>query len=171
MQKKLFLLLNILFVSTYASSVDIAMYLTDESQTEVGHVTAKDTKYGLMFIPALTGLVPDLTAGVHGFHVHENSSCADKGMAAGAHLDPKQTKKHLGPYNSKGHLGDLPAIYVNMDGTSTLPVVAPRLKVKDILGHSLMIHSGGDNYMDEPKPLGGGGPRMVCGIIPTKAAN
>jgi superoxide dismutase, Cu-Zn family len=24
-------------------------------------------------------------------------------------------------------------------------------------GHSLMIHAGGDNYSDQPKPLGGGG--------------
>ena len=27
-----------------------------------------------------------------------------------------------------------------------------------------MIHSGGDNYSDEPK-LGGGGARVACGVI------
>jgi superoxide dismutase, Cu-Zn family len=169
MQKKLFLLFSVLSIASYGASVDIPMYLTNESQTEVGHITATDTKYGVMFTPNLTGLVPDLTAGVHGFHVHENPSCADKGMAAGGHLDTKKTKMHLGPYNPKGHLGDLPALYINADGTLSLPVVAPRLKVKDIVGHSLMIHNGGDNYMDDPKPLGGGGPRMVCGVIPSKS--
>ena len=78
----------------------------------------------------------------------------------------RKTGHHYGPYNSKGHLGDLPALYINADGSITVPVVAPRLTVKDTLGHSLMIHNGGDNYSDDPKLLGGGGARMVCGVIP-----
>jgi len=28
-----------------------------------------------------------------------------------------------------------------------------------------MIHSGADNHADVPKPLGGGGERMACGVI------
>jgi Cu-Zn family superoxide dismutase len=28
-----------------------------------------------------------------------------------------------------------------------------------------MIHEGGDNYSDEPAPLGGGGARIACGVI------
>ena len=28
-----------------------------------------------------------------------------------------------------------------------------------------MIHAGGDNHSDHPKLLGGGGTRMVCGVI------
>ena len=79
------------------------------------------------------------------------------------------TDHHLGPYNSQGHLGDLPVLSVDTNGQATVPVVAPRLTVKDILGHSLMIHSGGDTYSDEPK-LGGGASRMICGVIPTKPA-
>ncbi|MCC2626195.1 MAG: superoxide dismutase [Burkholderiales bacterium] len=165
---KLLAILSTTTVSSFAASVEIPMYLTNEAHSSVGSITATDSKYGLMFIPKLMGLVPDLGAGVHGFHVHEKASCADMGMAAGGHLDPKKTKTHLGPYNPNGHLGDLPAVYIAADGTLSLPVVAPRLKVKDILGHSLMIHNGGDNYSDEPKLLGGGGPRMVCGVIPTK---
>ena len=39
----------------------------------------------------------------------------------------------------------------------------------DVAGRSLMIHAGGDNYADAPKPLGGGGNRMVCGVIPGTA--
>lgn len=149
-----------------AATVKIPMYLTNESQTAVGSITATDTKYGVMFTLDLNNLVPDLAPGVHGFHVHENPSCAKNGMAAGGHLDPKNTKHHLGPYDTNGHLGDLPAIYVSSTGQVAVPVVAPKLKVKDILGHSLMIHNGGDNYSDSPQPTGGGGPRMVCGVIP-----
>ena len=29
-----------------------------------------------------------------------------------------------------------------------------------------MIHAGGDNHADHPAPLGGGGGRIVCGVIP-----
>jgi Cu-Zn family superoxide dismutase len=54
---------------------------------------------------------------------------------------------------------------VDADGTSTLPVLAPRLKVADIRSRSLMIHAGGDNFSDHPQPLGGGGARMFCGVI------
>lgn len=28
-----------------------------------------------------------------------------------------------------------------------------------------MIHAGGDNHSDHPLPLGGGGGRIVCGIV------
>lgn len=139
---------NILFAtligSTFianAATVKIPMYLTNESNTQVGTITATDTKYGLMFTPNLSNLSPDMKAGVHGFHVHENPSCAKNGMAAGGHFDPKNTKHHMGPYNDNGHLGDLPALTINAEGDITVPVVAPRLKVKDILGHSLMIHN------------------------------
>lgn len=168
--KKLFTIMCFGIVATsYAATVSIPMALTNESQTKVGDVTATDTKYGVEFTFNLNNLTPAMTTGVHGFHVHENPSCESAGMAAGGHLDPKKTKHHYGPYNDDGHLGDLPAIYINADGTIAAPVVAPKLKVKDILGHSLMIHHGGDNYSDDPLPLGGGGSRMVCGVIPDKS--
>lgn len=130
--------------------------------TPAGTVIITETPYGLLFTPNLHGL----TAGAHGFHVHEKASCDDNGMAAGGHFDPKKTGKHLGPYNNKGHLGDLPILYVNQDGTATLPVLAPRLHhVSAIKNHALMVHHDGDNYSDEPAKLGGGGTRMVCGVI------
>jgi Cu-Zn family superoxide dismutase len=72
---------------------------------------------------------------------------------------------HSGPF-AAGHLGDLPALYVDAGGDSTVPVLAPRLKTSDLKGRSLMIHAGGDNYSDQPQALGGGGARMACGVIP-----
>ena len=39
------------------------------------------------------------------------------------------------------------------------------LRARDLKGHALMVHEGGDNYSDEPKPLGGGGARVACGVI------
>jgi superoxide dismutase, Cu-Zn family len=162
-KKSLVVLLCCMVSGIASADVVIPMYLTAQHGTSkaMGSVTVQDTKYGLLLMPDLTGLTP----GLHGFHVHVNPSCDDNGMAAGGHLDPSNTGKHLGPYNDMGHLGDLPALYVDKDGKANLPVLAPRLKVSDIQGHSLMIHAGGDNYSDTPEKLGGGAARMVCGVI------
>jgi Cu-Zn family superoxide dismutase len=85
-------------------------------------------------------------------------------LAAGGHYDPAGANKHLGPQGA-GHLGDLPAITVGADGKAVTAVVAARLKLADVKGRSLMIHAGGDNYSDQPVPLGGGGARVACGVI------
>lgn len=146
------------------ADVSVPMYFTAQqgSGASAGTVVIKETKYGLLFTPNLHGLTP----GIHGFHVHQNPSCDQDGMAAGGHLDPSKSGKHLGPYNASGHLGDLPALYVNADGSVTLPVLAPRLMhLSEITHHALMVHGGGDNYSDTPEKLGGGGARMVCGVI------
>lgn len=135
----------------------------------IGSVTIEESDWGLQFTPNLSGLTP----GIHGFHVHAKGSCEPattdgKVVAAGAaggHLDPTNSGKHLGPYHD-GHLGDLPAIFVTDDGKATYPVLAPRIKkLADISGKALMVHVGGDNHADHPKPLGGGGERFACGVI------
>jgi len=148
-------------VTTASADVTVTMHLTAPTGEgkAIGTITAQDTKYGLLLTPNLSGLTP----GAHGFHVHQNPSCDNGGMAAGGHLDPDKSGKHEGPYNA-GHLGDLPALMVDAQGDAKTPVLAPRLKLADILNHSFMIHAGGDNYSDNPT-MGGGGARIVCGVI------
>ncbi|MBB3192008.1 superoxide dismutase family protein [Halomonas cerina] len=144
--------------------VEINKVNADGVGEAIGTVTLEDTDYGLLLTPDLSGLSP----GPHGFHVHENASCGpdDKTAAAeaGGHYDPDETGSHEGPYGD-GHLGDLPVLIVNADGKATLPVLAPRLSLDDLKARSLMIHEGSDNYADEPKPLGGGGARVACGVL------
>jgi Cu-Zn family superoxide dismutase len=86
------------------------------------------------------------------------------GMAAGNHFDPKQTGKHMGP-DGDGHRGDLPVLKVDASGNATEVMFVLRLGLDDIRGRALMIHEGGDNYSDQPKPLGGGGARIACGTV------
>lgn len=135
---------------------------------DLGSVRMLESGYGLVLYPALKGLAP----GQHGFHVHENGSCAPgtnagvlvAGLAAGGHYDPARTGRHGEPWGD-GHLGDLPVLVVAADGTATMPVLAPRLKLADVRGRALMVHAGGDNHSDHPQPLGGGGARIGCGVI------
>lgn len=134
---------------------------------KVGTVTATDTKKGLSLKVAVQGL----PKGQRGFHVHEKGDCGPAmkdgkmapGMAAGAHYDPKSTQSHKGP-KGHGHLGDLPVLKGTEKGINQT-VVAPRLKLADITGRSLMIHEGGDNYSDTPENGGGKG-RVACGVVP-----
>jgi Cu-Zn family superoxide dismutase len=134
----------------------------------IGTINAKSTEYGVLFTPKLRGL----THGLHGFHLHQNPDCGAgekdgekiAGLAAGGHYDPQKTAIHEGPYGA-GHLGDLPALIVSAEGTATHPVLAPRLKLHQLKGRSLIIHAGGDNYSDKPNPLGGGGARRACGVV------
>lgn len=135
----------------------------------LGTVTISDSAGGAVLKTVLKGL----PAGAHGFHIHENGSC-DPGTTngqpvpaggAGGHLDPQKTARHEGPEGS-GHLGDLPALQVAADGSANVTLTAPHIKdVSMLRGKSVMIHAGGDNYSDQPAPLGGGGGRIACGVI------
>ncbi|WP_298774491.1 superoxide dismutase family protein [uncultured Shewanella sp.] len=149
--------------SSIAQPVEKIMMNTVASNTKahsVGYIIAKDTPEGLLLIPHLSGI----PTGFHGFHVHTMPSCSDNGHAAGGHLDPQKTNVHLGPYGD-GHLGDLPVLYANQEDKITGPVIAPKLTLSQLKGHSLMIHLGGDNYSDKPAKLGGGGTRFACGVV------
>jgi Cu-Zn family superoxide dismutase len=154
-----------LTLSTAAlADLSVPVYFIDANNQGklAGMVLVKETKYGLLFTPDLHGLNP----GLHGFHVHQNPSCDNNGDAAGGHLNPGDKPAHSGPYSDAGHYGDLPVMYVSADGTATTPTLAPRIMHSDeIKNHSLMIHEGGDNYSDTPNKLGGGGGRMICGVI------
>lgn len=151
------------------TKVTLSFITADGVGKPAGTVTIKETKDGVTLEADLKGLPP----GEHGFHVHENASCepADKdgkktaGQAAGAHLDPDATKAHKGP-GGGGHKGDLPKLTVNDKGVAKEKLEVKGLKAADLAGRALMIHAGGDNYADAPKPLGGGGERIVCGVVP-----
>ena len=135
----------------------------------IGSVTAQDTDQGLVIYPALSGLTP----GEHGFHLHSLGSCEAgstaegttvAGLAAGGHWDPDETGQHLGPFGN-GHRGDLSRLVVDENGNTNTSVIAPRLGTADLRGKALVVHAGGDTYKDEP-PLGGGGARIACGVVP-----
>ena len=155
--------------AAYAANTTVTINAIDANGVgkQVGTIELSDTKEGLRIAPQLSELPP----GDHGFHVHVNPDCGPAngpngqpaaGMAAGSHYDPANTGKHLGP-QGEGHKGDMPVLTVDAGGKATNAVTAPHLTVTDVKGRSIMIHSGGDNYSDQPAPLGGGGARIACG--------
>lgn len=160
--------LTLLSSPTFAETVSVEMIDLGSGQS-TGSVMISDSDYGTVFTPKLQGL----PAGTHGFHLHTNGSCDSitkegktiLGGAAGGHYDPEKTDKHGFPWTDDNHLGDLPVLYVNAHGVADQPVLAPRVKLDDVKGRALMVHAGGDNHSDHPAKLGGGGARIVCGVI------
>ena len=135
----------------------------------LGTVTISDSAGGAAIKTVLKGLPP----GPHGFHIHENGSCQPTTAngqpvpagAAGGHFDPQHAGKHEGP-EGNGHLGDMPVLQVGQDGNAAQSLTAPHIKdVSALRGKAVIIHIGGDNYSDQPQPLGGGGARVGCGIL------
>lgn len=159
-----------------AAELEVVMHEVTKDGTgkELGTVRFVDTsEYGLLIAPQLSGL----KEGIHGFHVHQNPDCGPKskdgkvtpGGAAGGHFDPEDTGKHAGPAGN-GHLGDMPALIVGPDGDTPVAMYAPRLSTTDLVGRAIMVHTGGDNYSDQPEKLGGGGARVACGVVQVGAA-
>jgi Cu-Zn family superoxide dismutase len=138
------------------------IYVDDAMQHGLGR--------GVVFRVLMKG--SGLSEGDHGFHLHEFPDLRPSrkkgktvtGGSAGSHYDPQNTGSHRGPYR-RGHLGDLPRIYADRHGNVDDLVVAPRLRLADCFGRSLIVHRGGDNYTDNP-PNGGGEARVIGGVIP-----
>jgi len=155
---------------TTGSQLTVTMYKIDAKGVgpEIGTLMFASTRKGLRIEAALGGLPP----GDHGFHIHQKPDCGPgmkdgklaAGIAAGDHYDPQATGKHLGP-EGPGHRGDMPILRVDRDGNATDVMFVMRLSVRDLRGRAIMIHEGGDNYSDQPKPLGGGGARIACGVV------
>ena len=133
----MFLCAGLLAASAQAADGSVTLNVAEPTGTGavVGTVRLVDTPYGLALYPSLTGLPP----GLHGFHFHENGSCAPAQKdgvavpagAAGGHFDPQGSKHHGEPWGD-GHLGDLPPLFVSNDGMAANPVLAPRLKLADV---------------------------------------
>jgi Cu-Zn family superoxide dismutase len=169
--KRIYILACSLAICTVAQAEEVTVDINKISDQgvgdKIGEITISDSAKGTTFKVAVTGL----PKGEHGFHVHENGDCGPgtkdgkvaAGLAAGGHFDPTATKSHKGPHG-EGHKGDTPKLNATDDGIEQT-VTAPKLKLADIAGRSLMIHEGGDNYSDNPENGGGKG-RVACGVIP-----
>ena len=96
-----------------------------------------------------------------GFHVHEFGNCENKGIMAGAHLNPGDSK-HGGPKSEKSHLGDLGNLKSNKQGKAQLSLLLNG-KLKIFMGRSVIIHESQDDL--KTQPTGNSGKRVACGII------
>ncbi len=154
-----------------ADQTRIRMYLlsADGVGAAIGTIRAADSQQGLRLTPLLKGLAP----GPHGMDVHENGDCGASeatgkkvpGLAAGGRFAPDKTARQTGAEGG-GLLGGLPALIVDPDGIARRPVAAPRIKLAQIKGRSIVIHAGAENDLDQAASAGGDGARVACGVVP-----
>lgn len=104
----------------------------------------------------VTGLPADSETGFFALHIHEGGSCAGEGFpGTGGHYD-----RHGRPHPE--HAGDLPPLLVCGNG-GYLAVRTDRFRVCEVIGRTVVIHSGPDDLHSQP--AGNAGAKIGCGEI------
>ena len=119
----------------------------------------------ITFEATFTGLKP----GIHAIHIHEKSDCsAADGSSAGGHWNPT-FKKHGKLGEGESHKGDIGNFTTNEYGEGTIVITTSEWCIgcgdpaKDIVGKSLIVHQGPDDYISQP--AGNSGARVACSAI------
>ena len=128
-----------------------------------------------------------LTAGKHGFHVHENGDLSNSCKGAGGHFNPLKVffhkeiekqimktiqKNHSGPTSTERHVGDLGNVVADTSGKVVAEIADTQATLDgeyDITGKAMVIHAGEDDlgHGGDSGSLatGNAGGRVGCCII------
>lgn len=120
------------------------------------------TPQGVLVLAEVSGL-PDRGCccedNVFAFHIHSGGSCAgsadDPFSAAQGHYDPERC-----PHPA--HAGDMPPLFSN-GGYALQAFLTDRFTVREIIGRTVVIHDGADDFTSQP--AGNAGARIACGVI------
>jgi len=128
-----------------------------------GTVTFIEVADGVQVHAELAGL----TAGDHGFHVHEFGDCsAPDADSAGAHFNPTN-KPHAGPDAPERHVGDMGNVEADASGKAKLEYVDHQISLtndqQSVIGRSVVVHIKRDDLKSQP--TGDSGARVACGVI------
>ena len=110
----------------------------------------------VLVVADMAGLPQTGGSGFFALHIHEGNSCTgDQFSDTGGHYDPTGA-----PH--PGHAGDLPPL-LSCGGIAHLSVLSDRFSVEDIIGRTVVIHSGPDDFHSQP--AGNAGTKIACGVI------
>ena len=127
-----------------------------------GIVNFRETSQGVIITAKIYNLPTEkgkCNNKIFGFHIHEGTQCIgnkeDEFANAKAHYNPENCSH---PH----HAGDLPPLFGN-DGYAYMNVLTNRIKLKDVIGKAIIIHSMPDDFTSQPS--GNSGEKIACGII------
>ena len=151
---------------TKRTSNDVNGYPTQE---QIGEISFNyDTDDCCMRIH---GVVKNLTAGLHGFHIHQYGDLSDGCVSAGGHYNP-YGMFHAGPDDDAQHVGDLGNIIAGDDGVANVDVCVGFVRTGgefSVVGRAVVVHAktddlglGGDAGS---LATGNAGARVGCGVI------
>lgn len=124
-----------------------------------GFVYFYEAPYGGSMLEAEVFGLPDMggrnTPAFYAFHIHENGDCTENFSKTGNHYNPNHVEH---PH----HAGDMPSLLSN-NGYAWLAFYNQGLKLYDIIGKSVIIHQGVDDFTTQPS--GNAGEKIACGVI------
>ena len=127
-----------------------------------GTVKFWQTTQGVLVAAEVTGLPSTGRAcprDFFGFHIHCGGQCA------GTADEPfAETREHYNPERCPhpAHAGDLPPLLSN-NGYAAQAVLTDRFTVREIIGKTVVIHSGADDFTSQPGRAAG--EKIACGEI------
>lgn len=111
---------------------------------------------GTLLVAEISGLPEGSDKGFFAFHIHEGDSCCGEGFPeTGGHFNPKGAAH-------PGHAGDLPPL-LSCNGYAYSAVFTDRFCVRDVIGRTVVIHQGADDF--HTQPAGNSGEKIACGVI------
>lgn len=115
----------------------------------------------VLVVAEITGLPRNNSAGFFALHIHEGGRCTGEGFPdTGGHYDPSGA-----PHPN--HAGDLPPLLL-CGGGAYLAVMTDRFRVEEVIGRTVVIHGGADDFTSQP--AGNAGHKIACGVICRKMA-
>lgn len=130
-------------------------------QSAIACVRGENIRGTVKFFPQYPGVVVTaeifgLSDGFHGFHIHAGTDCGGKGFT-----------DSMGHYNPTGqkhpdHGGDLPPL-LSGNGRAYMAVLTDRFELQDVIGKTVIIHAGHDDFATQP--AGDSGAKIACGKI------
>lgn len=125
-------------------------------ETVGGCVTFRQDMGGVWVSADIRGLPRD---GFFALHIHEGNNCAGEDFA--------DTRGHFNPAGvpHPDHAGDLPPL-LSCGGRARMIVLTGRFRLRDVLGRTVVIHAGPDDF--HTQPAGNAGAKIACGVITNK---
>nr|WP_203296662.1 superoxide dismutase family protein [Luteirhabdus pelagi] len=136
------------------------------NSSATGKVSFVETNGQVKMTAKITGLEP----GEHAIHIHEKADCsAPDGKSAGGHWNPTFDKHGQWGDPEGYHKGDIGNFMADENGDGTVSMTTDEWCIgcddekKNILGKSIIVHQGADDFTSQPS--GAAGARVSCGGI------
>lgn len=163
--------MNATKLSLLACSAILAVSCTTTKNYTINSKSGTETQGTAKFVQTGKNVEMDLnvyklTPGIHAVHIHEKGDCSSTdGSSAGGHWNP--TNHDHGKFGSEAfHMGDIGNLNADKDGTARMVFktdkwcIGCKDETKNIVGKSLIIHAGRDDF--KTQPTGNAGGRVGC---------
>ena len=163
--------MNATKLSLLACSTILAVSCTTTKNYTINSKSGTQTQGTAKFVQTGKNVEMDLnvyklTPGIHAVHIHEKGDCSSTdGSSAGGHWNP--TNHDHGKFGSETfHMGDIGNLNADKEGTARLLFktdkwcIGCKDETKNIVGKSLIIHAGRDDF--KTQPTGNAGGRVGC---------